>query len=80
MPVGDGPSHIAAIRVADSRALLARLRSSRIRAAALGDRLRVGFHYFNSDSDVEAILRVLRESLVSAAQRGQGQLGGPHEL
>jgi selenocysteine lyase/cysteine desulfurase len=42
--------------------LLARLRSAGIRAAALGDRLRVGFHYFNNDSDVEAILRVLREA------------------
>jgi selenocysteine lyase/cysteine desulfurase len=62
VPVGDGTSHIAAARVADSRSLLARLRSSGIRAAALGDRLRVGFHYFNNDSDVEAILSVLRES------------------
>jgi selenocysteine lyase/cysteine desulfurase len=61
--VGDGTSQIAAVRVADSRSLLARLQSSGIRAAALGDRLRVGFHYFNNDSDVEAVLRVLRESL-----------------
>jgi selenocysteine lyase/cysteine desulfurase len=28
---------------------------------ALGDRLRVGFHYFNDDSDVGAILRMLQE-------------------
>jgi selenocysteine lyase/cysteine desulfurase len=63
VPVGDGTSHIAAVRVTDSRSLLARLQSSGIRAAALGDRLRLGFHYFNNDSDVEAILRALRESL-----------------
>jgi selenocysteine lyase/cysteine desulfurase len=62
MPVGDGSSHIAAVRVADPQWLLARLRSAGIRAAALGDRLRAGFHYFNNDSDVEAILRVLREA------------------
>ncbi len=62
VPVGDGTSHIAAVRVADPPWQLARLRSAGIRAAALGDRLRVGFHYFNNGSDVEAILRVLREA------------------
>jgi hypothetical protein len=48
VPVGDGTGHIAAVRVADSQSLLARLYSSGIRAAALVDRLRAGFHYFNT--------------------------------
>jgi selenocysteine lyase/cysteine desulfurase len=58
---GDGSSHIAAVRVAGTGSLLARLQASGIRAAAIGGRLRAGFHYFNNDSDVEAILDVLRE-------------------
>jgi selenocysteine lyase/cysteine desulfurase len=61
VPVGDGTSHIAAVQVADPASLLARLESAGIRAVALGDRLRVGFHYFNDDSDVGAILRMLQE-------------------
>jgi selenocysteine lyase/cysteine desulfurase len=61
VPVGDGTSHIAAVQVADPPSLLARLESAGIRAVALGDRLRVGFHYFNDDSDVGAILRMLQE-------------------
>jgi selenocysteine lyase/cysteine desulfurase len=30
-----------------------------VRATALGDRVRFGFHYFNDDNDVRATLRVL---------------------
>jgi selenocysteine lyase/cysteine desulfurase len=75
LPAGDGSSHIAAVWVADSRPLLARLQASGIRAAALGNRLRAGFHYFNNDSDVQAILDVLGEH-----QWGRESNGGPHGL
>jgi hypothetical protein len=54
------PSHIVTVRVRDPEAVSARLRSSSIRARMLGDRLRVGFHYFNNDEDVAAVLHALR--------------------
>jgi hypothetical protein len=64
VPVGDGlPSHIVAARVADPAAVLAGLDQADVRANALGDRLRVGFHYFNDESDVDAVVGVLRGSL-----------------
>jgi selenocysteine lyase/cysteine desulfurase len=44
VPVSNDSSHIAAVRVTDPSQVLARLESAGIRAAALGDRLRVGFH------------------------------------
>lgn len=60
VPVSSGqPSHIAAVRVRDPDSVHARLRSHRVRALVLGDRLRVGFHYFNTDEDVAAALRAL---------------------
>jgi selenocysteine lyase/cysteine desulfurase len=60
-PVSTGPpSHIAVVRVQDPDAVSARLRSGGVRAMMLGDRLRVGFHYFNNDEDVTAALRALR--------------------
>jgi len=60
IPVGTGqPSHIAAVRVGDPDSVRARLRSQGVRARVLGDRLRVGFHYFNNDDDVAAALRAL---------------------
>jgi selenocysteine lyase/cysteine desulfurase len=36
-----------------------RLREHGVRATALGDRIRFGFHYFNDERDVEAALRAL---------------------
>jgi selenocysteine lyase/cysteine desulfurase len=53
------PSHIGAVRVTDPDSVRARLRSHRVRARVLGDRLRVGFHYFNNDHDVAAALGAL---------------------
>ena len=61
MPVSAGqPSHIAAVRVSDPDSVGARLRAAGVRARILGDRLRVGFHYFNNDEDVAAALGALR--------------------
>jgi selenocysteine lyase/cysteine desulfurase len=59
-PVGAGrPSHIATVRTPDPEAVRARLRTQRVHALVSGDRLRVGFHYFNNDDDVAAALRAL---------------------
>ena len=52
-------SHIVVVRVPDPEAVRARLRSGRVHAQVLGDRLRVGFHYFNNHDDVTAALRML---------------------
>jgi selenocysteine lyase/cysteine desulfurase len=60
VPVSTGqPGHIAVVRVRDPDAVGARLRSGGVRARMLGDRLRVGFHYFNNDEDVTAALGAL---------------------
>lgn len=59
-PVSAGQSsHIAVVQMTDPDAVRARLRSGRVRARVLGDRLRVGFHYFNNDQDVAAALGAL---------------------
>jgi selenocysteine lyase/cysteine desulfurase len=56
-PLNTGqPSHIAVVQVRNPDSVRARLRSHRFRARMLGDRLRVGFHYFNNDVDVAAVL------------------------
>ena len=61
MPVSTGqPSHITVVRVKDPDSVSARLRAAGVRARMLGDRLRVGFHYFNNDGDVAAALGALR--------------------
>lgn len=61
MPVGTGQaSHIAVVRVRDPDTVSARLRAAGVRARLLGDRLRVGFHYFNNHEDVAAALSALR--------------------
>lgn len=61
------PSHIVAVQVTDPDSVAARLRASAVRARMLGDRLRVGFHYFNNDEDVAAALGVLRGFLCGGA-------------
>ncbi|GLW06195.1 aminotransferase class V [Microtetraspora sp. NBRC 13810] len=53
-------SHIAVLHAADADRLAGRLLRHGIRATALGDRVRFGFHYFNDETDVLAVLRALR--------------------
>jgi selenocysteine lyase/cysteine desulfurase len=60
MVTGRGESHIAVAEVCDPRAVRARLRQLDIRATFLGDRLRVGFHYFNDVGDVARVVEALR--------------------
>jgi len=61
-PVSTGqPSHIAVVQVRDPDSVRTRLRSHRVRARVLGDRLRVGFHYFNNHDDVAAVLTALHD-------------------
>ncbi|OPG11470.1 aminotransferase class V-fold PLP-dependent enzyme [Microbispora sp. GKU 823] len=60
----DGPSHIAVLRPpegVDPRALLERLRTRGVRATAAADRIRFGFHYYNTADEVDAISRLLIE-------------------
>jgi selenocysteine lyase/cysteine desulfurase len=58
--VGSGQlSHIATVQVSDPDAVRRRLRSHRIHAQLLGNRLRAGFHYFNLEDDVAAALDAL---------------------
>ncbi|MEV1243351.1 aminotransferase class V-fold PLP-dependent enzyme [Nonomuraea sp. NPDC049750] len=55
-------SHIAVVRVIDPDAVRARLARDGVRATLLGDRLRVGFHYFNNSSDVERAANALGDT------------------
>jgi selenocysteine lyase/cysteine desulfurase len=58
--VSSGPrSHIVALHTTNATAIAARLQANNIRATALGDRVRFGFHYFNNEQDVTAALRAL---------------------
>ena len=60
VPAGAGlPSHIVAVQVPDPQAVRAHLQSGRVHAQVLGDRLRVGFHYFNNQDDVRTAVRIL---------------------
>ncbi|MFP3988179.1 aminotransferase class V-fold PLP-dependent enzyme [Streptomyces sp. E11-3] len=56
-------SQIAVVRTEDAGRLTKELAAARIRASALADRLRVGFHYFNDRTDVEAALAAIRKAL-----------------
>lgn len=60
-PVAAGaPSQIAVVSLPDPAGTAQRLRQRRVRATILGDRLRVGFHYFNDEQDVRQVLDALR--------------------
>jgi selenocysteine lyase/cysteine desulfurase len=53
------PSQIVALSVADPNGLRERLRARKVQAAVRGDFLRLGFHGFNDQSDVDAGLEAL---------------------
>ncbi|MFF5208360.1 aminotransferase class V-fold PLP-dependent enzyme [Streptosporangium sp. NPDC000396] len=58
--VTDGPaSHIVALHTGQADRVAVRLRECGVRATALGDRVRFGFHYFNDEHDVQAAVRAL---------------------
>lgn len=55
-----GPaSHIVVLATADAGRIARSLAGYGVRATALGDRVRFGFHYFNDESDVAAAVRAL---------------------
>ncbi|WP_406631403.1 aminotransferase class V-fold PLP-dependent enzyme [Amycolatopsis sp. WGS_07] len=59
-PVHDGPqSHIVVLRTDHADRIAQALAAHGIRATALGDRVRFGFHYFNDDTDIAAVTRAL---------------------
>ncbi|MEV1286318.1 aminotransferase class V-fold PLP-dependent enzyme [Micromonospora sp. NPDC049679] len=59
-PVASGlPSQIAAVHVRDPGLVRERLRERRVKATMTENRLRVGFHYFNHERDLEAVLSAL---------------------
>jgi selenocysteine lyase/cysteine desulfurase len=66
---GGPPSHIVVLHTDQADRLAGRLREHGVRATALGDRVRFGFHYFNNERDVRATLHALAEG-------GQGGVRG----
>jgi selenocysteine lyase/cysteine desulfurase len=62
-PVAPVTSQIVVARSDRAHRLVATLRERGIVAAALQNRLRVGFHAFNTSDDLDAILRTLREQI-----------------
>ena len=60
VPVARGlPSQIVTVRVPDADRVHRKLAEQRIKCSLLGDRLRLGFHYFNDLGDVERVLAAL---------------------
>jgi selenocysteine lyase/cysteine desulfurase len=55
----DAPSHIVGLRAPDPEAMRERLLERRVVGAVRGGSLRVGFHAFNDDRDVDAVLEAL---------------------
>jgi selenocysteine lyase/cysteine desulfurase len=55
----DAPSQIVAVRLPDPDAVRERLKQQRILAAVRGGFLRLGFHAYNDETDVEAGLQAL---------------------
>ncbi|MFD2467747.1 aminotransferase class V-fold PLP-dependent enzyme [Amycolatopsis silviterrae] len=59
-PVDDGPrSHIVVLATEYADRIAGSLAAHGIRATALGDRVRFGFHYFNDENDIAAVTRAL---------------------
>ena len=59
LPPEGAPSHIVAVEVPDAADLQQRLREQRVVAAVRGGLLRIGFHGFNDEGDVERGLAAL---------------------
>ncbi len=57
------PSQIVVLGTANAERIAGRLRQYGIRATALGDRIRFGFHYFNNRHDVAIALRGLDRAI-----------------
>ncbi|HLS15110.1 MAG TPA: aminotransferase class V-fold PLP-dependent enzyme [Beutenbergiaceae bacterium] len=55
----DLPSPVVTFAVDDPQAALARLAQRGIRAAAKGERIRLGFHVYNDDDDVDRVIAAL---------------------
>jgi selenocysteine lyase/cysteine desulfurase len=58
----EGPSQIVSVVLDDPEAVRTRLKEEGVIAAVRGGSLRLGFHAFNDQGDVEAALRALRTS------------------
>ncbi|WP_101783767.1 aminotransferase class V-fold PLP-dependent enzyme [Nonomuraea indica] len=58
-PNDGGLSQIVVLQMDEADTAAARLRHGGIRATTLGDRVRFGFHYFNNQEDVDAVVRLL---------------------
>ncbi|MCW2769649.1 MAG: aminotransferase class V-fold PLP-dependent enzyme [Aeromicrobium sp.] len=56
------PSHIAAVHITDRDRVSSALLDARVKATVSIDRVRVGFHYFNTPDDVERALTALRHA------------------
>ncbi|MGV9386324.1 aminotransferase class V-fold PLP-dependent enzyme [Nonomuraea sp. NPDC003707] len=64
--VVNGPlSQIVVLHTDHADRLSARLRERGVRATALGDRVRFGFHYFNDEDDVRTTLSVLTDGRIT---------------
>ncbi|KIF79435.1 hypothetical protein QR77_34375 [Streptomyces sp. 150FB] len=62
VPAPGEPSHVAVVRHSSATRLAREFTAAGVRASVLPDRLRVGFHYFNDDSDVATALAALRSA------------------
>jgi hypothetical protein len=87
-PIGSRLSQIVVARTAKAAEIVAQLHRRRIVAGANGDGLRVGFHAFNNEEDVAAVLAALRQSRepqqpelrrerLASAKRGAHRLANP---
>lgn len=56
-------SHIAAVDVPDGARTAESLRRNGVVATVTGNRLRVGFHFFNDDADLDAVVDAIRRAL-----------------
>lgn len=63
-----GSSHILVLQAEDRRGLDAQLRRAGIRASVFGERVRLGVHYFNDDSDSARLLSVLARGQAGVRQ------------